>query len=43
MLKTGPLRLKQLRNTVKIRFPSETSILYLIRYALVIQIVGLRL
>ena len=31
MLKAGPLRLKQLTNTLKIRILSETSILYLIR------------
>ena len=30
-LKGGPLRLKQLTNTLKIRILSETSILYLIR------------
>ena len=42
-LKAGPLRLKQLTNTLKIRILSETSILYLIRYASIILIVGLRL
>ena len=42
-LKAGPLRLKQLTDTLKIRILSETSILYLIRYASVILIVGLRL
>ena len=31
ILKAGPLRLKQLTNTLKIRILSETSILYLIR------------
>ena len=38
--KAGPLRLKQLINTLKIRILSQTSILYLIRYASVILIVG---
>ena len=42
-LKAGPLRLKQLTNTLKIRILSETSILYLIRYASIILTVGLRL
>ena len=39
----GPLRLKQLTNTLKIRILSQTSILFLIRYASVIIIVGLYL
>ena len=43
ILKAGPLRLKQLTNTLKIRILSETSILYLIRYASIILTVGLRL
>ena len=43
LFKTGPLRLKQLTNTLKIRILSETSILYLIRYASIILTVGLRL
>ena len=43
VIKAGPLRLKQLTNTLKIRILSETSILYLIRYASIILIVGLRL
>ena len=43
LLKAGPLRLKQLTNTLKIRILSETSILYLIRYTSIIIIVGLRL
>ena len=42
-VKAGPLRLKQLANTLKIRILSETSILYLIRYASIILIVGPRL
>ena len=42
-IKAGPLRLKQLTNTLKIRILSETSILYLIRYASIILTVGLRL
>ena len=42
-VKSGPLRLKQVTNTLKIRILSETSILYLIRYASIILIVGLRL
>ena len=42
-VKAGPLRLKQLTNTLKIRILSETSILYLIRYASIILTVGLRL
>ena len=42
-VKAGPLRLKQLTNTLKIRILSETSILYLIRYATIILIGGLRL
>ena len=41
--KAGPLRFKQLTNTLKIRILSETSILYLIRYASIILTVGLRL
>ena len=43
VFKAGPVRLKQLTNTLKIRILSETSILYLIRYASVILIVGLHL
>ena len=44
LLKAGPLRLKQqLTTTLKIRILSETSILYLIRYASIILTVGLRL
>ena len=43
LFKAGPLRLKQLTNTLKIRILSETSILYLIRYASIILIVGLHL
>ena len=43
ILKAGPLRLKQLTNTLKIGILSETSILYLIRYASIILTVGLRL
>ena len=39
----GPLRLKQLTNTLKINILSQTSTLYLIRYATVILIWGLRL
>ena len=35
-LKAGPLRLKQLTNTLKIKILSQTSILYLIRHASVI-------
>ena len=42
-VKAGPLRLKQLTNTLKIRNLSETSILYLIRYVSIILTVGLRL
>ena len=42
-LKAGPSRLKQLTNTLKIRSMSETSIPYLIRYASIILIVGVRL
>ena len=41
IIKAGPLRLKQLTNTLKIRILSETSILYLIRYASIILTVGL--
>ena len=43
ILKSGPLRLKQHTNTLKIRILSENSIPYLIRYASIILIVGLRL
>ena len=43
LLKAGPLRLKQLTNTLKIRILPEFSILFLIRYASIILIVGLRL
>ena len=42
-IKAGILRLKQLTNTLKIRILSETSILYLIRYASVISNVGIHL
>ena len=42
-LKARPLQLKQITNTLKIRLLSETSILYLIRYASTILIVGLHL
>ena len=42
-LKAGPLRLKQLTNTLTIRILSQTSILYLIRYASVILTAGLHL
>ena len=42
-LKAGPLRLKQLTNTLKIRILSQTTLLYLIRNASVILIVGLHL
>ena len=41
VIKVGPLRQKQLTNTLKIRLLPETSILYLIRYASIILIVGL--
>ena len=43
LLKAGPLRLKQLTNTLKIRILAETSILDLIRYASIILIFGLRM
>ena len=42
-VKAGPLKLKQRTNTLKLRIFSETSILYLIRYASIILIVGLHL
>ena len=41
--KAGPLQLKQLTNTLKIKILSETSTLYSIRYASIIVIVGLHL
>ena len=41
--KAGPLRLKQPKNELKIRILPQTSILYLIRHATVILIVGLHL
>ena len=42
-LKLDPYDKKQPTNTLKIRILSETSILYLIRHASVILIVGLQL
>ena len=41
--KAGPLRWKQPTNKLKIRILSQTSILYLIRHALVILIAGLHM
>ena len=43
LVKAGPLRQKQLTNTLKIRILPETSILYLIRYASIILTVGFHL
>ena len=43
VLKLDLYELKQLTHNLKIRILSETSILYLIRYASVIQIVGIYL
>ena len=42
-VKAGPLRLKQLANTLNIKILSQPSILYLIRHASVILIVGLNM
>ena len=42
-IEAGHLRLKQLTNTLKIRIGSETSLLFMICYALVILIVGVYL
>ena len=42
-VKAGPLRLKHLTNALKIRILSQTSMLYLIRYASVIPTVRFHL
>ena len=42
-IKAGPFRYKQPTNKLKIRILSQTSILYLIRHASVILIVGLHI